>query len=905
MEHENPENDREEDEKELVPSDSRELTYNKAYTCQNCGSVFNKDKVFCPTCGLSIQDMQQPARYDGYTAEIGIHAGGGSRSARIFALLSLILGIAGPLALGIGWLLAIIFGFTALNLMKTRGSFSREKKMAVWGISLGFFWPVAFFILFSLYSYGRTSERIISRNEAEVENLLTEIAVAQRFVKSGHFIKHEDRNLYAEKEELLKIEHRLIPESMDDYVSGYYIQMRVKPDEGFHATAHPARYGATGRRSFYIDETGVLRGDDVKADRSFHGWTALPRLRDHSVYDDYDNLIAESLIYRSRSLASRGEFETARDILSEIRTEYYMMPAAARVDEAIQSLERHVYEEGARQGYREALSLLEENRLRDALSKLKRVKGHHEDAVIIPEVSAKIAEVEDRISSLLEAEAKNLFEQAEEFEKKGDYDKAIEKYRKIVGELDSTSYYERAANSITSVESRKLEKRAEDLFSEIAGLNIEESYSEAISAANSLVNHYSETDFVKSNLQRLQGILNAAIGEREKNNAIRASQQANFNAAIQAGESAIEANSALREKIIPIVRHSYLRRAESLYSNQAFAEAIPYYENWMQIADYSGTAEYANYLESRYNVARDKFMEGSYEEAKGRLEGLERHFGRRDEFWYMLGSISALEKDYSMAITRMRRSVSINPDNHGAWYLKAMSKLFFVQEKEDELKELMGQLFSLKRGAALFYDINSLVTGINAKDLEIRHLAAGTGGGEAGERRRARLPAERDAFEAETRTKMIEFSERLRANNEVRRKVADTAGLISDAYNEINSHILRTPPGRRGRSRSEFVSLFRRKRQGFEGYLKLERGLNQEMRLEENAMLNLEFALNKFAQERSFDSELREMFRLREGITQMGMQRSIEEGREELQRAVELKIPVEEHIAQAVRAGRG
>ncbi len=900
MGRENPENDR--DEMELIPSDSRELASEKAYTCQNCGSVFNRDKAFCPACGLGIQDMQQPARYEGYTAEIGMETG--SRSVRIFALLSLILGIAGPLALGVGWLLAIIFGFTALNLMRSRGGFSKEKKLAVWGISLGFFWPTAFFILFSLYSYGRASERIISRNETAVADLLTDTAVAQRFIKSGHFIRHEGRNLYASTEELLSIEHRLIPESLDGYVSGYDIQMRVKPAEGFQVTAHPERYGSTGRKSFYIDETGELRGDDIKADRTFRSWTTLPRLRDNPVYDDYDNLIAESLIFLSRRLAEEGEFERARNILSGIRTEYYMMPAAARVDEALESLERHVYEEGSRQGYRKALAMLEEGRLRDALTKLKRVKSNYEDAVIIPEVNAKIAEVEDGISLILEAEARALFELAEEFEKTGDYDSAVEKYQKIVRELDSTSYYERASSLIKAVEARKLEKRAEDLFSDIAGLKIEDSYSEAISAVNSLMNHYAQTDFVQKNMQRLQVILSTAIGEREKDNAIRAFQQANFNAAIQAGESAVEANPALREKIVPIIMHSYLRRAESLYSNQAFAEAVPYYESWMELADYSDTAEYANYLESRYNVARDKFLEGSYEEAKGRLEGLERHFGRRDEFWYMLGSISALEKDYSIAITRLRRSVSINPDNHDAWYIKAMSKLYFVQEKEDELKELLGQLFSLKRGAPLFYDINTQVTGLHSKDLEIRQLAARTGGDEAAQRRRAGLRAERDRHEAQTRQRMIAIGDSIRNNNDIREKVTDTAGLISDAYNEINSHILRTPPGRRGRSRSEFVSLFRRKRQGFEGYLKLERGLNQEMRLEENAMLNLEFALNKFAQERSFDSELRDMFRLREGITQLGMQRSIEEGREELLRAIELKISVEEHITQAVRAGR-
>lgn len=896
MDYNSPEDNR--DEMELVPSESRELSYDKAYTCTNCGSVFNKDKVFCPSCGLSIQELQQPARQDGYTAEIGVQPGTG-RSARIFALLSLILGIAGPLALGVGWLLAIIFGFTALNLIRAVGGFRRERKFAVWGISLGFFWPVAFFIIFSLYSYSIASERAIARNEADVQNVLIDAAVAQKFIKSGHFLEDEGKNLYAKPEEMLEIDHRLVPDSFDGHVSGYYIQMRVKPDEGFEVIAHPDRYGKTGRKSFYIDESGILRGDDIKADMSFYRWTALPRQRDNPIYDDYDNLIVENLISLARRLArEERDFERAAAILSEIRTEYYMIPAAAGVDEARESLERHVYEENARRRYREALSILDEDRLRDALSKLKHVKSSFEDAAIIPDVKSRITEVESSISSLLEDEAKELFEKAGELEKKGEYDGAIEKYKKIVSELDSTSYYERASNLIEAVESRKREKRAEDLFTEIASLNIEESYSEAISAANSLLDRYSETEFVQKNIRRLRGILDAAAGEREKHNAIRAFQQGNFNAAIQAGESAVESNPALREIITPIIRHSYLKRAESLFANQAYEEAVPYYESWMKLADYNNTPEYANYLSSRFNAAKNKFEAGDYQEAKEGLEGIERHFRRDAEFWYMLGSIHALEKDYSAAVPMLGRSLSIDENNPDAWYKKALCRMVFLQREEDELKELMDRLFGLKRGVHLFNDINSLANGLNAKDLEIKHLAAGSGGGEAGERRRARLLAERDSFESETRMKIFDLAETIEANNQLRSEVISAATGIYDMYNEINSDIMRIPSGRRDRRRRSLIAQFRRKRADFEGYFKLERGLNQELRLEENAMLNLEFALNKFSQERSFESELREMSRLRESITHMGMQRSVDEGREGVMSAVSRKISVEEHISQ-------
>jgi hypothetical protein len=43
--------------------------------------------------------------------------------------------------------------------------------------------------------------------------------------------------------------------------SGYQIAVTVSGDQ-FYAIATPREYGKSGKRSFYIDKSGVLRGDD-------------------------------------------------------------------------------------------------------------------------------------------------------------------------------------------------------------------------------------------------------------------------------------------------------------------------------------------------------------------------------------------------------------------------------------------------------------------------------------------------------------------------------------------------------------------------------------------------------------------------------------------------------------------
>jgi hypothetical protein len=51
----------------------------------------------------------------------------------------------------------------------------------------------------------------------------------------------------------------LMPEQFDKY--GYKFDVTASGDQ-FEAVATPKEYGKTGKRSFFVDKTGVVRGDD-------------------------------------------------------------------------------------------------------------------------------------------------------------------------------------------------------------------------------------------------------------------------------------------------------------------------------------------------------------------------------------------------------------------------------------------------------------------------------------------------------------------------------------------------------------------------------------------------------------------------------------------------------------------
>jgi hypothetical protein len=90
-------------------------------------------------------------------------------------------------------------------------------------------------------------------NEGIATGLLQYIASAENQYKSG-----PGKGSYASFQQLVEAKV-LIPEQFDKY--GYKFDVTASGDQ-FEAVATPKEYGKTGKRSFFIDKSGVVRGDD-------------------------------------------------------------------------------------------------------------------------------------------------------------------------------------------------------------------------------------------------------------------------------------------------------------------------------------------------------------------------------------------------------------------------------------------------------------------------------------------------------------------------------------------------------------------------------------------------------------------------------------------------------------------
>ncbi|MGH9871388.1 MAG: DUF3352 domain-containing protein [Pyrinomonadaceae bacterium] len=98
-----------------------------------------------------------------------------------------------------------------------------------------------------------TSESLPTRNEAVASGIMRNVAGAEATFKST-----EGNNGYGTVDQLVSA-GLLSKEMLDKY--GYRIEVSASSDK-FQITAVPVEYGTTGKLSFFIDESQILRGGD-------------------------------------------------------------------------------------------------------------------------------------------------------------------------------------------------------------------------------------------------------------------------------------------------------------------------------------------------------------------------------------------------------------------------------------------------------------------------------------------------------------------------------------------------------------------------------------------------------------------------------------------------------------------
>jgi len=233
----------------------------KSKKCTACGFVGWSDGGNCKGCGASLA---QQAAIPSQASPVHIHEDPfDDPEAQVktgLAVFALVLGIISILTfglLGIGALTGIIVAIVAMGKVKREPWRYGGRGMAVAGLVLSITSLVAvvpFAMVAAIAIPNLFAARMAANEGSSIYSL--------RMISEAEARYYDQFQKYASLEELAS-EGMLEPALGRGVRNGYKFSVEVKTLEpGFEAFSVPVTYQSTGRRSFYMDETAVIRVAD-------------------------------------------------------------------------------------------------------------------------------------------------------------------------------------------------------------------------------------------------------------------------------------------------------------------------------------------------------------------------------------------------------------------------------------------------------------------------------------------------------------------------------------------------------------------------------------------------------------------------------------------------------------------
>jgi len=241
----------------------------KSAKCAQCGFVGWSDAEFCKKCGAPVSpapaDMLE-GRADNFSATYSSYNAAPADLKTGLAITSLVMGIANFLLLGVfvvPTVVGIVVSVVALNKIKSQPHEYGGKSLAVGGlvtniVSVVLLIPVMMIAAIAIPNL--LAARRAANEGAAIRSLIVLHQAEQTYQST------RGKGNYGTPSEL-QSDSLITADMARDVRSGYRFKIEVFPASSgspaaFSVMAVPTEYGSSGRRSFFVDETGVIRGED-------------------------------------------------------------------------------------------------------------------------------------------------------------------------------------------------------------------------------------------------------------------------------------------------------------------------------------------------------------------------------------------------------------------------------------------------------------------------------------------------------------------------------------------------------------------------------------------------------------------------------------------------------------------
>jgi type IV pilus assembly protein PilA len=246
--------------------------------CDQCGFVGWADAETCKKCGATLghpadNSYEAPQGYAAYNQynNPGVSDGDLKKGLAVFALVLGILNIFTLGLLGVGAILGIVVSVVALTKIKAKPYEYGGKSLATAGLVTSIL-SIVIVVPIGIIAAIAIPNLLASRMAANEGSAMA----SMRKIHSAEATFQATHETFGTLDELA--EARLIdPDLASGRRRGYKFKITITPagpsyPVGFEAVGVPLDYGSSGRRSFLIDETGVIRtannrgGDPSRSD---------------------------------------------------------------------------------------------------------------------------------------------------------------------------------------------------------------------------------------------------------------------------------------------------------------------------------------------------------------------------------------------------------------------------------------------------------------------------------------------------------------------------------------------------------------------------------------------------------------------------------------------------------------
>lgn len=712
--------------------------------CPACGSMAVLEALFCPGCGLEFQDAPEQRTSVHHRA----------RYASI-ARLALLCSLCGPLLFLVGWLAGGVLGIAFL-IGAGPGAARRFHRYAWWAVVLSACWIMALGAGIGYIAWLRFSATRIVRNETLAKDLLRAIALSEYYVKHAEMfdVDGDEKSEYVPFAKLCTVSYHQVPQAICEspLQHDYYFTMRRADENGFVCTALPWRYGITGRRSFWIDERGVVFAADLRGGDFTNPPPSTAGDMSATLIEQTGEELAGDLRRAATQAFDAGQYDRCKRIIANVRALFPSSAASKELASLEQSTDPFIIEfkskeyvqradELLRKGQKDAaveqfrlilrqfptascaaqanrriieltksLATSQVGQAREALAGgaedkafalLQEVRRKYSEAAAEPAISTALSDAEAETLSAMEKRAQQLLVDARFVEGTGDYERAYNIYLSIRNRYGKTQ----TAGVVSDIlaRNRKMveESEAARLVDQILSLSPEQDGQRILALVALMKRGYARTDIYVKNQARLTSLENTCHALEYVAQVPNELSNQNYRAVLANLEMAVKEDPTIALTVQPLLEECCLSLGDATFASQDYAQAYDYYQRYLKLQPKQSKLNVQRLMECHYQLARITFQGQQYEDAEKHLLACTARYDTHPEYNFLYGQVLMNLNRWSEAAERFGRSTApASTFARNAPLYRAYSLYKHALGEEDAARLLLDQDTYLQRVAA-------------------------------------------------------------------------------------------------------------------------------------------------------------------------------------------------------------